>query len=195
MSERATPGTRAADVVAGVFVGGAGKRMGGRAKGMLKAPGGGTLIERSVALLRGAGVARVVLVGRHAGYEALGLETIDDEPCGIGPIGGLAALLKRSGAAAALVLACDMPFVSSALVARLISAPDAPIAAFRRHGRWEPLCARYDAARVLPAALEQIAAGKHALQPLLVHLGAIALPLDPHEENELCDWDTPEDLA
>ena len=180
-------------VIAGVFVGGAGRRMGGCAKGMLEAPGGGTLVERAVAVLRAAGVAHVLLVGRHDGYDALGLEMIDDESGGIGPLGGLAALLRRAGPSRALALACDMPFVSAALVARLLSARVAPVVAPRRDGHWEPLCARYDAARVLPAALRRIAAGAHALQPLLIECGAVALPLDPREEDELRDWDTPED--
>jgi molybdopterin-guanine dinucleotide biosynthesis protein A len=182
-------------VIAGVFVGGAGRRMGHCAKGMLRAPGGGTLIERSVAVLRSAGVVHVLLVGRHGGYETLGLEMIDDEPGGIGPLGGLAALLKRSAPCRALALACDMPYVSPALVVRLLSACDAPIVAPRRDGRWEPLCARYDAPRVLPCALRRIAAGRHALQPLLVECGAVELALDSREEDELRDWDTPEDVS
>jgi molybdopterin-guanine dinucleotide biosynthesis protein A len=182
-------------VLGGVFVGGAGRRMGRCAKGMLEAPGGGTLVERAVAALRGAGVAHVLLVGRHDGYEKLGLEMIDDEPGGIGPLGGLAALLRRAGPSRALALACDMPFVSAALLARLRSAQGAPVVAPRRDGLWEPLCARYEATRVLPAVLRRIGAGEHALQPLLAECGAVALPLDPRDEDELRDWDTPEDLS
>jgi MobA-like NTP transferase domain len=51
--------------VAGIFVGGGGERMGGRAKGLLESPDGGTLVKRWHAVLREAGVARVLLVGRH----------------------------------------------------------------------------------------------------------------------------------
>ena len=145
-------------VIAGVFVGGAGKRMGERAKGLLEAPGGGTLVDRWLSVLHEAGVARVLLVGRHPAYRTLGLETIDDEPSGVGPIGGLTALLRHAGASRALALACDMPFVSAGLVQRLIAAPEAPVVAPWRDGRWEPLCARYDAARVLPSALRRIEA-------------------------------------
>ncbi len=181
-------------MLAGVFVGGAGKRMGERAKGLLEAPGGGTIVERWLAVLRDAGVAQVVLVGRHQAYGGLGLDTIDDEPAGVGPIGGLAALLRRAGAAHALALACDMPFVSRELVARLIAAPAAAVVAPRRDGHWEPLCARYDASRVLSLALRRIAAGQRALQPLLAEAGAIELPLEPGEASELRDWDTPDDV-
>jgi molybdopterin-guanine dinucleotide biosynthesis protein A len=181
--------------IAGVFVGGAGRRMGGCAKGILQAPEGGTLIERWVETLRRAGVARVILVGRHDGYGALGLEMVDDEPSGIGPLGGLVALLRRAGSSRALALACDMPFVSPALVTRLVSAADAPIVAPRRGALWEPLCARYDASLVLPAALRRVAAGQFSLQPLLTESGALALSLDAAEADRLLDWDTPEDMA
>ncbi len=181
------------DVIAGVFVGGAGARMGGRAKGMMHAPGGGTIVDRWLDVLRAAGVDRVVLVGRHGAYASLGLETIDDEPAGIGPLGGLSALLWRAGDACALAFACDMPFVSPALAKRLLAATGAPIVAPRRDGRWEPFCARYDPARVLPIARERIAAGHHSLQGLLNQAGAAELPLEPGEAEQLRDWDTIED--
>jgi molybdopterin-guanine dinucleotide biosynthesis protein A len=177
--------------VAGVFVGGAGRRMGGRAKGMLPAPGGGTLVQRWLRVLREAGVARVVLVGRRDEYRAVGLETLDDEPAGVGPIGGLAALLRHAGDAPALGVACDMPFVTTDAIVRLLSAPDAAVVAARRDGRWEPLCARYDGARVLPAARRRIAEGRLSLQPLLTECGAVDVAL---AKEELHDWDTPEDV-
>jgi molybdopterin-guanine dinucleotide biosynthesis protein A len=182
-------------VLAGVFVGGAGRRMGGCAKGMLEAPEGGTLVEHWVDTLCRAGVVRVLLVGRHDGYDTSGLEMIDDEPSGIGPLGGLIALLRRAGQSRALALACDMPFVSPRLVTRLISAPAAPIVAPRRGGIWEPLCAIYDAPIVLPAAMGCIGARRFSLQPLLTNNAAVALPLDRDEADELRDWDTPEEVA
>jgi molybdopterin-guanine dinucleotide biosynthesis protein A len=166
---------------------------GGCAKGLLAAPGGGTLLERWQRLLQTVGVERLVLVGENDAYVPLGLETIGDEPRGIGPIGGLAALLERAGHGHALALACDMPFVSGALVARLLSAPGAPVVAPKR-GLWEPLCARYDAERLLPIVRRRIAAGRHSLQRLLEEAGAVELPLEPGDAGALHDWDTPEDL-
>ena len=194
--------TGATGTIAGVFVGGRGMRMagagaaggtGGVAKGLLTAPGGGTLLDRWRAVLGASGV-EVVLVGRHEAYASLGLEMVDDDPAGIGPLGGLVALLKRAGGGHALAFACDMPFVSEALVGRLLGAPTAAIVAPRRDGRWEPLCARYDAARVLPPALRRIAAKEHSLQRLLDEAGATALPIEPNDAHELHDWDAPGDV-
>jgi molybdopterin-guanine dinucleotide biosynthesis protein A len=181
--------------LAGIFVGGAGTRMGGVAKGLLAAPGGeGSLIDRWRAVLAAAGVDRVLLVGRHPAYaEVAALEAIDDDPPGIGPLGGLIGLLRRAGEGTALAFACDMPFVSPGLVERLVGAPPAPIVAPRRGGRWEPLCARYEAPRVLPFAVRAAAGERHGLQRVLDEAGAVELALAPSEAAELHDWDTPDD--
>jgi molybdopterin-guanine dinucleotide biosynthesis protein A len=147
-----------------------------------------------MSVLHLVGATRVVLVGRQPAYSALRLETIDDEPSGVGPIGGLAALLQRAGASRALALACDMPFVSVGLVERLLAAPPAAVVAPRRNGVWEPLCARYDAPQVLPHALRGIALGQYSLQALLADAGAAPLSVEPGDAAQLRDWDTPEDV-
>jgi molybdopterin-guanine dinucleotide biosynthesis protein A len=168
--------------------------MGGRAKGLLSLPDGVTLVERWRAMLVSMGVS-VVLVGEGAPYVGLGLPMLHDEPRGVGPLGGLVALLRHAGTHAALALACDMPFVPRALVERLLAvADDAPIVAPRRDDRWEPLCARYDPARVLPLAIARVASTNRSLQRLLDDAGAAELRLSPDEGVLLRDWDWPEDV-
>jgi molybdopterin-guanine dinucleotide biosynthesis protein A len=179
--------------VAGILVGGAGTRMGGVAKGLMRTAAGGTLIERWRATLREHGV-RVVLVGDRSEYVGLGIELLADRPAGIGPLGGLIALLRDAQRTPVLALACDMPFVSSAIVDRLLTvSPGAPVVAPRRDGRWEPLCARYDPALVLPAAEALVASKDHSLQTLLHNVRAVELPLTLDEAGQLHDWDTRED--
>jgi molybdopterin-guanine dinucleotide biosynthesis protein A len=181
--------------LAGIFVGGAGARMGGRPKGLLPAPGGIPIVERWCTLLRAIG-AGVVLVGDASSYAHLDIERIADDPPGIGPLGGLISLLRRAGASRALAFACDMPFVTRDLVARLQTTPSgAPILAPKRADRWEPLCARYDPPRVLPLALVQAASSDRSLQRLLDRAAAATLPLTPAEEAQLNDWDSPDDLG
>lgn len=181
-------------VVAGVFVGGASRRMSGRPKGLMRAPGGRTIVERMFALLEACCIDDVVLVGAAAEYAALGSPAIDDQPSGIGPLGGLVSLLRRATSGYALALACDMPFVSAALVQSLLDAPAAAVVAPRVDGLWEPLCARYDAFRVLPVAELCVSRRDHALQGLLATAGAVELPLAHERRSELRDWDTPEDV-
>ena len=183
-------------VLAGLFVGGASRRMGGSPKGLLPAPdGSGTLIERLVRVARGAGL-RPVLVGRNAAVEAAlpALDCVDDRPGGSGPIAGVAALL-RCGSRRAIVLSCDLPAVSAAALRRLAgAAPEAAIVAPRDDaGRWQPFFSRWDAS-ALPLVEAAIAAGERSMQPLLDR-HAVQLPLSPGEWHELRDWDTPGDVA
>lgn len=179
-------------LVVGVFVGGASTRM-GRTKALLAAPEGVTLVERQVRLARAIG-AEVVLVGRRDDVPAIA-PVLDDARVDAGPLGGLVSLLTHAGERPAIALACDMPFVSEDLLARLAEAPPALVLAPRREGRWEPLCARYDASRVLPVARETLARGALAMQGLLDALGAVELVLEPGEASLLDDWDTPTDVS
>lgn len=181
-------------VVAGIFVGGSSTRFGGRPKGLLRGPTGETLVDA----LRGHCAALsipCVLVGRRPEYAHLAVETLDDEPAGVGPLGGLVALLRRAGSGRCIALGCDMPFVSPALLGVLLASDDgAPAVAARRGGRWEPMFARYDAANALPVARVRVEAGAYSMQGLLDALGAGALLLSPDEQRLLDDWDTPEDM-
>lgn len=180
--------------LAGIFVGGAATRMGGIAKGLLRTECGQTIVERSRRILERLGVP-VVLVGVRREYMGLGLDVVADEPGGIGPLGGVVALLRRARGAQVLALGGDMPFVSSEFLERLLAASDgAPIVAPRREGRWEPLCARYDPARVLAPALALVRAREHSLQRLLAAVGAAELCLEPNGAEQLGDWDTREDV-
>lgn len=184
----------------GVFVGGRGSRMGGAAKGLLELPDGRRVLDRLIEEARAAlPEADIVLVGAAEPYASFGLPALRDEPPGIGPLGGLAALLMHAQAAerdACVALACDLPFVSRALILRLANElRDAIALAPRREGVWEPLLGRYMVS-ALPAVREAVAANQRSLQKLFLRLGAGAaeLPLEGHEARELFDWDTPEDL-
>jgi molybdopterin-guanine dinucleotide biosynthesis protein A len=169
--------------------------MAGRPKGLLIAPDGVSIVERWRHILSALGVS-MVLVGDADAYAALQLPVVHDEPRDIGPLGGLIALLQHAKGRPTLALACDMPFVSRALVERLLTAPaDAAIVAPRRDARWEPLCARYDPARVLPLARAQAAAPNHSLQRLLDAAHAVECPMSPEEATQLRDWDTPDDIS
>lgn len=181
-------------LLAGIFVGGASTRFGGRPKGLLDAPTGGTILDGLRGHLEALSIPWV-LVGRRDEYAGLAAETLDDSPPGIGPLGGLLPLLRRAGDGHALAIACDMPFVSRALIARLAGAvTEAPAIAPRRNGRWEPMFARYDARRALPLAEGRAGAGRRSVQGLLDELGASELILSTDEQQMLDDWDSPEDM-
>lgn len=190
--------------LAGILVGGRGRRMGGVAKGLLVAPSGETIVERWLRVLR-AHDLEVVLLGDAGPYAHLGIEALADERgdhavrsdgslAALGPIGGAAALLARA-APTALLVGCDMPHVSSALVGRLLAhAPEAAVVAPWVAGRWQTMLARLDR-RALPEVRRRLSLGEARLQALFEACGAVALPLSAAEELELRDWDTPADLA
>lgn len=182
------------DLLAGIFVGGRARRMGGIAKGLLASPDGQPIVVRTRRLLEEIG-AECVLVGAHPAYEQVGLEVLPDDPAAEGPLAGLLALLDRARSARwAIAIACDMPFIDRTLVQRLVDAPPAPIVAPRRRavdrGRdvWEPLFARYDPA-VLEIARAYANGGGKKLQLLLDAAGAQPVELVPEDEGLLADWD------
>ena len=176
-------------LVAGIFVGGASRRMGGRPKGLL-AVEGVAIVDRWRALLDALGVPSI-LVGAGDAYAPRARRP--DEIEGVGPIGGLVSLLRWAGHRRTLCVACDMPRVSLELLRRLVEAPDAIAVAARRDGGWEPMFARYEPA-ALDVTLDRIARGALSLRGLLDELPTRALELSDAEAGELDDWDTPEDL-
>jgi molybdenum cofactor guanylyltransferase len=180
--------------LAGIFVGGAARRMGGVPKGLLRAPDGDRIVDRWARMLDALAVPWV-LVGRSPAYGSVAARVLDDDPPGMGPLGGLCALLDAAGDRWALALACDMPRVGAPLLRRLIEqASEAAALAPRIDGRWQPLFARYHAPRALGVARRHLV-GSRSLQGVLDELGADELTLSPAERAEQADWDSPGDIA
>lgn len=186
-------------LLVGVFVGGRGSRLGGVAKGLLKAPlSEQTLLERLLGEIRAAlGEVPLVLVGEASAYPS-SLPAIADAPPGVGPIGGLGGLLRHaqeSSKSQVITLACDLPYLRASLISRLAKEHvDAAALVAHLDGVRNPLVARYDVAHALPAVQSVVAAGQRALQAVLDSLDARLLPLSPEEASTLVDWDTPEDV-
>ena len=183
--------------VAGIFVGGQARRMGGRSKGNLPVEEGITIVQKLRAACEAAGM-RILLIGNAAAreaYAAEGLQGIDDDRRAEGPLAGLVALLSGATEGRAVALACDMQIVTDALLKRLLEDPsEAPALAAKKGDTWEPFFARYDAKKMLPRALQAAHAGKLGLQSLLDEAGAQPFTMSPDEERALVDWDKPTDL-
>jgi molybdopterin-guanine dinucleotide biosynthesis protein A len=186
----------------GIFVGGQARRFGGIVKGLLATADGRSIVARLIDVVREAlPAAPIYLVGDARAYAGFGLPSLNDAPPGIGPLGGLRALLERAredGLASAIALACDLPAIDAALVQRLAeSAPRAlSLAPKTEGGRWSALSARY-ATGTLPLVEALIAEREHSLQRLFAGLGerAIELPISRDELARLMDWDQPEDIG
>jgi molybdopterin-guanine dinucleotide biosynthesis protein A len=183
--------------VAGIFVGGQARRMGGRSKGNLPTAEGITIVQKLRAACDAAGI-RVLLIGNAAAPEAYAsenLQGVDDDRRAEGPLAGLVALLSNATEGRAVALACDMPFVDDAILKRLLEDPsEAPALAAKKGDTWEPFFARYEAKKMLPLALQAAHAGKLGLQSLLDEAGAQAFTMSAEEEKALVDWDQPSDV-
>ncbi|MGZ3455910.1 MAG: molybdenum cofactor guanylyltransferase [Polyangiales bacterium] len=177
----------------GIFVGGRGTRMGNVAKGLLTIDGE-PIVVRTARLAREVGL-EVVLVGDASAYASLGIPSIPDDPPGIGPLGGLHALLGGSSVAArdAIVLACDMPYIRREDLAELARfAPEADVVAARLgpEAPWEALFSRWSARSrtVVKAGIDE---GLRSFQRILARLDVRQIQVPA---TSLRDWDEPADL-
>ncbi len=185
----------------GLFVGGQGTRMGGVAKGLLPLESGQNVIQRLLdELARALPDSERVLVGAATAYAALELEALADRPAGIGPIGGLAALLEHAaqrGASQVVALACDLPRLDAGVITRLVAADAAASAVvICQRGVRNPLIARYAVEPSLGAVAAALGAGQRSLQAVLDRLQPppTLLELALADAALLDDWDTPGDM-
>jgi molybdenum cofactor guanylyltransferase len=126
-----------------VLTGGQSSRM-GRDKALLPFDGA-TLLEQIAARVRAA-AGSVTLIGSPERYAGLGLPVAADLIEGCGPIGGVYTALKISQAPWNLIVACDMPAVTTGFLAGLLEAArdtDAECLAPETGAGRHPLCAVY----------------------------------------------------
>ena len=164
MYHRPMDGT-SADVTAFILAGGKSMRMGAdKALVMLD---GRTLLARALDLARSV-TSDVRIVGDAAKFAAFA-PVVEDIFRGCGPLGGIHAALRASPAELNLILAVDVPFVSTALLQYLIrrarDAASATVTVAQTSGRWQPLCAVYR--RDFADAAEQaLRAGRYKIDTL-----------------------------
>ncbi len=171
-------------VIGMVLAGGAGRRLSSD-KGR-RLVGGVAIIDRVLAALIPV-TDETIVVG-----SALALEDVrvvaDDQP-GAGPLAAICTGMKAAPADVYLVVACDMPFITSDLLRHLLVAGDGfdavvPVVG----GRDQPLCAAYGRS-CLPAIIEALAAGESRVASFFSKMRLCRLP-----EEELAQFGSPEVL-
>src|SRR5271157_5209857 len=160
-----------------ILAGGQGSRMGAD-KAFLNFSGC-TLLERAIAVVRP--VCDVAIVGDPAKFSRYG-SVIEDAYPGRGPLAGIHAALIHSSAELNLMLAVDMPLVSTDLLAFLLASAASTTALVTvPHSAtgFQPLCAVYR--RPFAIAAEQaLKAGKNKIDALFA-----AIPIRVIEGEEL----------
>lgn len=167
----------------GVILAGGRSRRFGAPKALARV-GGRRIVDRVRDALAAA-VPRVVLVANEPGlFDDVGLPVRPDAVPGLGALGGVRTALRwarEEGMDGALVVACDLPFVSPALLRILAAraeATDADAVIPESRGRLgvEPLCAWYGV-RALPVVDAMLQGGERRMGALLDRLRTARIPL------------------
>jgi molybdopterin-guanine dinucleotide biosynthesis protein A len=186
------------DVAGFVTAGGRSSRM-GKDKAWLDLAGR-PMIERVIAALQPV-TTSVAIVANDPEYAKLGFPVFADSQMGIGPLEAIRTTLRNSNSPRALLVGCDLPFVSPDLFKFLLSIGgdyDAvvPMSADRK---LEPLCAIY-CTRALVVVDALIASGERKVSSLFDRVPTRLVRLD--ELQHLADSElffenvnTPEDYA
>jgi len=150
----------------------------------------------------GALLIELVAPAVEVGPGSSGLPHLEEEPRSSGPLVAIAAgadwLLRHGHAGPAVVLACDLPLVTSAVIDLLASYAGEgtvmPVVA----GQEQPLCARWSGAD-LRATAAAVVAGERSLRRLPKRSSAVLLGESEWGAvagpDAFADVDTPEDLA
>jgi molybdopterin-guanine dinucleotide biosynthesis protein A len=166
-----------ADVAAAILAGGTARRFGGRDKSRLIVRGRPIIVRQVEVLQRVA--AQIFIVSNDASrFADLGLDVHPDLVPGAGAMGGVYTALEASRADRVVVVACDMPFLDSAVLNRLVDlAAGADAAWVRSASGPEPLLACYRrGARV--AVRRAIDGGRLTLADLATELDVRELAAD-----------------
>lgn len=129
---------------AAILAGGHARRFDGRDKSALVV-GGRSILDRQLTELAGVCDDLMLVIGERTLVDPPGgVRLVRDRVPGCGPLGGLDAALEAARHDALVVVACDMPFVTSRLVGHLLALTSEADAVVPRTERgYHPLCAAY----------------------------------------------------
>ena len=160
-------------------------------------PGALSLSERTAALLVGA-----TEISLEVGPGFTTLDRVDEPMPGRGPLAaiveGWAELRRRGWADPVIVVATDLPHLTAGMLAWLAACDPGHSVVPMSDGRFQPLCARYEAAD-LDVATALVESGRRAMGDLVTAIEPRYGPEQvwvPHAGRPDClvDVDTPEDM-
>lgn len=188
----------------GIILAGGGSRRYGVHKAFVSV-GGERMVDRVRRVLEEAGLTVGIVANEPEPYRPLSVPVRRDAGLPLGPLSGIRTALqwaKESAAPGAVVIACDMPFVTPALVRRLLIGTEGVDAVVPESGGprgVEPLCAYY-ATGCLPAVEAALAREDRSAVAFLPDVRVHAVPRGEVErfgspELLFLNVNTPEDRA
>lgn len=165
------------DLTGIVLAGGQARRMGHVNKALLTV-GGETVLDRILARLRDICSHVVIVANDPEPYWEYGIPVVPDVMPGHGALGGLHAGLMNAPTEKVFACACDMPFISPALIRRLSAMLEGADAAVPQDSYGlQPLHAVY-ARRIAPRIVPMLERGDLKLSRLVEAVDARILPPD-----------------
>jgi molybdopterin-guanine dinucleotide biosynthesis protein A len=117
----------------------------GRDKALL--PFGDATMVEQIASQVAAAAGSATIVGHPERYRGLGYPVVEDFTPGCGPLGGVTTALRISEASWNLIVACDMPALTTKFLTMLLEEAERSggdcLVPISPSGRLEPLCAVY----------------------------------------------------
>jgi len=172
--------------VTGVIqAGGRSTRMGGEPKALITV-GGRRIIERVISVVAPAVDDLLVVTNTPDLYAFLRIPMVPDAFPDHGSLGGIYSGLQAASGEAAFTVACDMPFVSPAVVRAVVAcAGQADVVIPRAGGQLQALHALY-AKACLPRIEERLRAGRLKITGFFEYVSVFEIP-----EEELGRLDDP----
>lgn len=169
----------------------------GTNKALLKIDGE-TLIERVVKTVESQIGNPVIITNNPHQYTFLNLRSFPDLVREAGPLGGIYTALHYSPTPYCLVLACDLPFLTGALIKMLIEGRSTPDVLVVDAGKGpEPLCAVYRRT-CLPVIRDQLDSGNLRVTDLYAKVNTRILNIQKADRRfnpeVLFNVNSPEDL-
>jgi molybdopterin-guanine dinucleotide biosynthesis protein A len=184
-----------------ILAGGRSSRM-GRNKAFLPCPPDGTpLIVRQANLLRSLGISDLLISGRAGiDYAIRDARIVIDSVPDAGPLAGLAAVFTAARHSWVLVIAVDMPRLTTSYLQKLLTTGAGRIGVIPQGSQgYEPLVALYPRSLLseIESALDK---GDSLSLQNLIHTGMTRLllsplPILPSEADVFTNWNTQNDIA